>query len=135
MANNYCESSSLIRIPKEQLERAKEIVTRVTAELEADEEWEYAGYLADADEHGVWIRHNESIETDHAEKLVRALVEELELPGVHVVSWSYTCSKPRIDEFGGGAFAVQKGHPTVWVDAASEAERQALLLAEKPDEQ
>lgn len=127
MANNYCESSSFIAVPMEQLDEAENIVTRICEELENDDEWGCAGFVAEVERHedhrGVWIYAEENINSDHVETLVKALVEELKLPGIHVVSWAYTCSKPRIDEFGGGAFAVQMGEETVWVDAAHEAER------------
>ena len=39
---------------------------------------------------------------------------------------NYTCSKPVIGEFGGGAFVVQKGIDTAWMDAASSAVDMAL---------
>ncbi|MEB3214425.1 MAG: hypothetical protein VKL39_23965 [Leptolyngbyaceae bacterium] len=121
MANNYCESSSFIDIPDDKIDKAREILQKVREELEASEDG-YAGFDAKIERGGAWIVHNESINPDHVESLVRALVEELDLPPV-VVSWSYTCSKPRIDEFGGGAFVVKKGFNTVWIDARNEAEK------------
>lgn len=130
MANNYCESSSFVEIPPDKLEKAKVIADRIGVELESNPDEGYAGYVAEFEGTGLWIHHNESLNPDHAERLVKALVEELDLMGIFVCSWSYTYSKPRIGigEFGGGAFAVQKGRDTVWIDAASEAERQASLL-------
>lgn len=129
MANNYCQSSSEIMIPRDKLKQARAIEARIAGELESDPDEGYVGYNAtffhdDQPLVQLWIREDESINPDHVERLVKALVEELDLPGIHVVSWAYTCNKPRIDEFGGGAFAVQKGRKTVWVDAASEARRQ-----------
>jgi len=129
MAQNFCESSSLIPIPQDKIEQAKEIVMRISNSLEEEEG--YTGYDADVTsvgETGVWIRHDDAINSEHAHSLVQALVEELDLPDIVVCSWAYTCSKPGIDEFGGGAFAVQKGHSTIWIDAASEALRQAEAL-------
>ena len=127
MANNYCESSSFITVPVNKIERAKQIAARIEGELENDPDEGYVGFAVEIEKEGVWIHANESITPEHVELLVSALVDELDLPGIHVCSWSYTCSKPRIDEFGGGAFAVQKGRDTVWVDAASEAQRIASL--------
>jgi hypothetical protein len=117
----------MISIPEDKIAQAKEIMKRIDAELEEDSEEGCVGYVADVKDGGVWIRSDESINTDHAESLVKALVEELDLPGIFVCSWSCTCSKLRIDEFGGGAFAVQKGCDTIWVDAASEALRRASI--------
>ena len=131
MANNYCSSSSLIPVPESKRDLAEEIIQRVEAELEADACEGYASFTATLEPDGVWIRHDESINPDHAATLVKALVEELDLEGVFVCSWAYTCSKPRTDEFGGGAFAVLKGEETVWVDAASEVERIATEMGER----
>ncbi len=129
MANNYCDSSSLIRVPDDKKEKAKEIMARVEQELLDDPDEGCANYIAEIHTDGVWIHSDESVNPDHMEKLVKALVEELDLPGIHACSWSYSCSKPRIDEFGGGAFAVQKGVPTVWVYAVDEVKKQAVALS------
>ena len=127
MANFYCESSSFIQVPADKIEQAKQIVARIEAELENDADEGYVGFNAELEKEGVWIHSDESITPEHMERLVSALVDELYLPGVHVCSWSYTCSKPRIGAFGGGAFAVQKGRDTVWIDADLEARRIAAL--------
>ena len=121
MANNYCESSSLIRIPKEKIKLAESVIQRVENELLDDEEEGYVGYNTEFLEEGLWISSDESVNTDHMEKLVKVLVEELDLEGIFVCSWAYFCDKPRIDEFGGGAFAIKKGLDTIWIDAAIEA--------------
>lgn len=120
MANNYTESSSLIRIPAEKIAKAQEIVDRVREELTTEDDSFGCDVEILAGE-GVWISHDESINIENAEVLVRALVEELELDGVFVCSYAHTCSKPRIDAFGGGAFAVQNGRDTIWVDAVEMA--------------
>jgi hypothetical protein len=65
----------------------------------------------------VRLNGDESINPDHVEQIARALIEELELDKPFYCSWAYTCSKPRIDEFGGGAFAIVRGKQTYWIDA------------------
>jgi hypothetical protein len=120
MANNYCESSSIIRIPEEKRQQAQEIITRIKQELENSDEG-YCGFWASIDDDGVWLRNDDTFNSEHAELLVRTLVNELELDGVFIVAWSYTCDKPRIGEFGGGAFAIQRGYETAFVDAECEA--------------
>lgn len=122
MANHYTHSSSIIRIPEGQREQAEAILARIEKEIEASPD-EYCGFRATVEDDGMWIRDDdESITPTHVALLVEALVEELDLPGIHVVSWAYTCSKPRYGEFGGGAFAAQKGQETAWIDAAHAAE-------------
>jgi hypothetical protein len=124
MANNYMQSSSFIPFAPEQEEAANAIIERVETEI-LEEFDEPPGFRTTVEDNGVWISDDgESINPEHLERAVFALVDELNLEGVFVCSWAYTCSKPRIDEFGGGAFAVAKGQDTVWIDAATEAERQ-----------
>ena len=125
MANNYCEGSSFLKVPEDKLEKAQVIIDRVEAEMENDENGDgYCGCQAELEKTGVWFHGDESINVEHAEIIARALVEELELDGKFTCSWAYTCSKPRIDEFGGGAFCIERGKDTRWVDAASEAEKE-----------
>jgi hypothetical protein len=124
MANNYAQSSSFIPFAPEQKAAAMEILQRIEDET-FEEIDESPGFSATVEDNGVWFSDDgESINLDHLERAVFALVDGLNLEGVFVCSWAYTCSKPRIDEFGGGAFAVAKGQDTVWIDAATEAERQ-----------
>lgn len=130
MANNWIESSSFVKVPKEKLDDAKRILERVKNQIGNEEEG-YVGFIAEIEEDGVWIYHDESLTPEHVEFLVRTLVDELDLPGIHMCSWSYTCSKPRIDNFGGGAFAIHKGQPTVWVDATNDAHVRMVELLEK----
>ena len=121
MANNYLEFSSFLNIPADKIERAREIVAREIAKLEDDDECGYCGTLAEVESEGVWFHVEESGNTDHVEAIARALLEELEMDEPFVCSWAYTCSKPRIDEFGGGAMVVRRGHETIWVDAMDSA--------------
>ena len=122
MANNYLEYSAFLEIPPAKIEQAQAIVAREIAKLEADDEWGYCGTRADVKGKGVWFHAEESGNTDHVEAIARALVEELEIDDPFCCSWAYTCSSPRIDEFGGGAMVVRRGHETVWVDALNAAQ-------------
>ena len=122
MANNYCESSSKLALPVEKLEKAKAIVARVTEEFEANPDEGYFGAEVQVEGAGVWFCHDESANPDHIETMAKTLLDELELDEPFVFSWSYTCSKPRLNEFGGGACVVQRGQPSMWFDAQSLAE-------------
>ena len=122
MANNYLEYSAFLEVSADKIEQARAIVAREIAKLEADDEWGYCGTRADVESRGVWFHAEESGNTDHVEAIARALVEELEIDDPFCCSWAYTCSSPRIDEFGGGAMVVRRGHETVWVDALNAAQ-------------
>lgn len=119
MANNYCQCSAQMSIPKGKADQAQAIVDRITKELEEDESEGYVGIDVEVEEGGVWFCHGEYANNDHIEMIAKALVEELEIDEPFYCSWSYSCSKMRIDEFGGGAMKVQRGKDTVWVDAMS----------------
>lgn len=119
MANNYCESSSKLRLKPEELEKAGLIVARVLGELEAEDEG--ISVVAVVEDDGVWFYHEESINPEHVVRIAQALLDELEIDEPFVFSWSYTCSKPRFDEFGGGACKIRRGRDPVWVDALGTA--------------
>jgi len=122
MANNYCESSSMLGLPSDKYEEAEVIIDRIIEELESDEEENgYVGCDVSLESEGVWFRHEESINVDHVERFAKALIEELEIDEPFYCSWSYACDKPHIDEFGGGAMVIQRGKETYWVDAMSHA--------------
>ena len=122
MANNYLEYSAFLEIPPAKIERARAIVERETAKLKSEDEWGYCEAGAVVEAKGVWFHAEESGNTDHVEAIARALVEELKISKPFVCTWAYTCSSPRIDEFGGGAMVVRRGHETVWVDALNAAQ-------------
>ena len=133
MANNYCESVSFMELEENQLEAAKLIVARVQDELLNSEE-EYCGAVVtvfddDEDEtDGALFSYDENCNPEHVAKFAQALLDELEIDEPFVFSWSYTCSRPRIGEFGGGACVVARGRDPFWVDAESVAAGHAASL-------
>jgi hypothetical protein len=120
MADNHCESSSFLEIPKDKTKKAQAqaIVDRIKKELEENDE-EFG--CAEVEKGGVWF-HGENI--DHIEMIARALIEELEIDKPFYCSWAYTCSKPRIGGFGGGAFVVARGKETYWCNAVNNVRQQ-----------
>ncbi len=117
MANNYTQFSAFLQVPADKMDLAQVIIDRETGRLYDDEEEGYCGVKADMERDGIWFHVEESGTPAHCEVIARALVEELNLDEPFVCSWACTCSKPRIDEFGGGAFLVRRGKPTIWCDA------------------
>lgn len=115
MANNYCESSTFIDIPAPLHHEAGMIATRIAGECEVEDGC--FDVQTEMRPEGLLLTGEEYFNTSHAERLVRALVEELDLPDPIVVTWAFWCSKPRPGEFGGGGFLVRKGKNTVWTDA------------------
>lgn len=122
MANNYTLTSSMLPIPAEKMKLA--VAVCEDAELELTDLDGYCGIDWRAEENGIWFYDDESATIEHLEYMAGAVIEALEIDEPFYCSWAYTCSKPRIDEFGGGAFAIVRGHDTVWVDARSAVEQQ-----------
>ena len=125
MATHFQDSSSFLSLNEDQLEKAHEIIDRVREELKDDPEEGYCGCQAIVESqprssrNGVWFHGVESINITHVEKIARAIIEELEVNEPFFSSYSYHCSEPVVDEFGGGAFAIMRGRETVWIDAMS----------------
>jgi hypothetical protein len=120
MATYYCQSSSFLKIPAEKQGRGKKILD--TLFKEADLEGSFLGFTYEFKGNGVSIFSQDEFNPEDAEIAARRLVEELEIDEPFVCSWSYSCSKPSIDEFGGGSFVVKRGYKTLWVDARSVAQ-------------
>lgn len=116
MANNYTQSSSQLEIPKEKHDQAKAIIDKFTRQLEDDDD-EYCGIQVELESDGVWIYGEETFDPDQAAELVQTLLDELEIEEPFAFSWAHTCSKMRLDEFGGGACLVRKGLPYEMIDA------------------
>jgi len=126
MANNYCQFSGAFGIPAEQKDKAREIIDRIKKEFEKDEDYGRLCCDVEVEEDGagflVWLHDDgEYGNPEHAETLARALIEELKPDKPFILSWAFTCSKPRLDEFGGGAFCIIRGKDTFWVDAQNAA--------------
>lgn len=120
----YTQSSSMLELPKDKLEQAALIVEQVKEELENGED-EFVGFEVSFEEKGLWIHDNgESFSPGHVEALVQVLLDDLQIDTPFVFSWANTCSKPRVDEFGGGACLVRRGKDPIWCDPISEVCRQ-----------
>ena len=123
----------------DEVKKAQAIIDGVVKDIEEgkyDSDYDYCGCDAVLEDDGVWFHADESIHTEHMEAIARVLIEELEINEPFYCSWAYTCSKPRIDEFGGGAMVIQRGYETYWVDAMDhvhKAVRDGKLVQEKKD--
>jgi hypothetical protein len=117
----------MLTIPKDKICGAQSIIDREVKKLEEDEDVGYFGADINIQEEGVWFHSPDgSFYPEHVEVVARALIEELELDDPFICSWAYTCSKPRIDEFGGGAFIIERGKETIWCDALTCVKREAI---------
>lgn len=54
----------------------------------------------------IWISHDESINVDHVAMVVQEFLRRFRPDDAWGMEYAMTCTKPRIGEFGGGAFVV-----------------------------
>ncbi len=124
MANNYVSGSCVLLFPSDKAGRAIEVAQRVIEYIESDEDDDtYLGCYLEFSDNGIWFHEMENFRPETVAEIASAVIDDLELDDVFVFSWSYSCSKPRVDEFGGGACAIAKGYPPLWIDAYDEARK------------
>jgi len=75
-------------------------------------------------EHGpgaLWIHSDENGEPEHVIKFVLKCAERMNLSGVWGFTWGLSCSRPRLDAFGGGAQILDLGRRETlhWIDCSS----------------
>jgi hypothetical protein len=122
MANSYQQSSSFLKVPTSHIDRVQTIIDKVVKDLKDLEEDDWTiqdgiGCKIEVKSDGVWFYSEDEFNPDHVEPIVKELVEQLEIDEPFYCMWAYYCSKPRIDDFGGGGFLVRRGKDTVWIDA------------------
>lgn len=117
MANNYLQASACLKLPEHKLKLGHELFQKIVNELET--KGDNVDLQCEFDDAGIWIYGEEYVSPEQVEYIVSRVQNELELDETFIFSYAYTCSKMRVDEFGGGAFACRRGYPTQWCDAYS----------------
>ena len=113
MANSYCAFSCILPVPKDKQDRLAELIKeKEEAIVHMDE---YIGCKAEILEDGVWFTDVDwNGEPEHVAEIAEHIINALQLSQPFYCSYAYWCDKPRLDEFGGGAFRVELGRETVW---------------------
>jgi len=137
MANNYLQYSTQYNFPREvnqeEADQLLEKMMRVGAKIYAEEQMGstvedeygevpdytdiYVGTSLEIEPTGAWFYDEEGGELDVVIGMLQVLQDYFEDDRLHVFSWAYTCSKMRVDEFGGGAAGVQRGKEPYFIDA------------------
>jgi hypothetical protein len=92
----------------------------------------------DEKEGTVWVRSEDSGDVDYTADLVQAFLRRFDLDRVISFQWANTCSKPRLDAFGGGAVVISRRnadwfYTSTFVETAAKIETERLRL--KPDDE
>jgi hypothetical protein len=87
---------------------------------ESDYEFSLPNWAMESE--GLWLYSDESVNEEGLIKLVQGVLTILDTDEPFIVSVAYTCSKPRISEFGGYAYKIWQND---WdsVEARSAAEK------------
>jgi len=67
----------------------------------------------------VWIHTDEGGDLEQLVLILQHAMDTLpEITSAQGFQWAITCSKPRVDEFGGGACFMVRGKPTEWMQTS-----------------
>lgn len=105
MANNYTLFSCFLPLPEEAIQYAKSLFENPPEELMGYHET--LDFSHSTEKNGYWFFSEESGDPEQLADFIHHLVAKFDLPP-YGFDWSHTCSKPRTDEFGGGAIWITK---------------------------
>ena len=110
MADYFCQFSCVLDVgSSESAEHADAIRGELAAELDRHE-GAALGFEMEIDHEtgpgALWIHADEYGEPEHVTRFVLRCAEAFDLEGAWGFCWSLTCSKPRIEAFGGGGFVL-----------------------------
>lgn len=114
MADYFTHFSCLIDVgTAEKAARALALFADLCAADQDADDPEVAGFdlaLQDAPEGSIlWIHDDEHGDVEAVIRFVLRLAEDLDLTGLWGFQYALTCSRPRLDAFGGGAHVIDLG--------------------------
>jgi hypothetical protein len=101
MADYYTTFSCILDVKTK--DNAEKVVQLYNGQLDKDEPPRFE--LDIADESRIWINSGESGDPDSVSDFMRVICPMLNLTGKWGFEWANTCSKLRLESFGGGALA------------------------------
>lgn len=138
MADYYTHFSCLLDTgTPEVANRAIALYLQLLDEDQDRDDPEWHGFdvsLAEPESSLIWIHSEDSGDVENVVAFVLRCAEEFDLSGLWGFTYSHSCSRPRIDAFGGGAQVIDLGarKSIGWMDAAHWL--QAALNGQDPDE-
>jgi hypothetical protein len=91
---------------------------------EYDPDNQCIGFSYQAKPKGLWISHDENINTDNAGVFTQCLLKHFDIDAYVAIEAAHTCDRARLDGFGGHALFITKKHIR-WVSTFEWIERQA----------
>lgn len=124
MADYFTHFSCLldVRTPRNAA-RALELYNQLSAEGTSEDPPSDGFLLSIEPSHGgsqLWIRDDVTGDPEHVIDFVLRCAEAFDLTGRWGFQWANTCSRPRLDSFGGGAHVLDLGtrKTVAWIDTA-----------------
>lgn len=124
MADYYTHFSCLLDVGTPEIAAcAVDLYLRLQEEDQDRDNPEWGGFdVSQVDDPGssrLWIHSEDGGDVENVVAFVLRCAEELDLSGMWGFVWSNSCSRPRIDAFGGGAVALDLGarKSIGWLDA------------------
>ena len=115
MADYFTQFSSVLDVGSpEKATAAVDLLTRLHRDEEGSDDPENSGFAMtqqDGPENSILWFHDDDGEADieGVIRFVLRLAEEIDLTGLWGFETAYTCSRPRLDAFGGGAHVIDLG--------------------------
>lgn len=151
MANNYTQFSTLIKCDDEQADwlceklagiEAKELTeeqldSMTDEEIEAmedeeiDDEERHDACNFEREEGGVWLHSDEGFQIDRTCSAIAEMQTVFNLTAPIEIEWAETCSRPVLDQFGGGGCLIYKGETHYFVPSRLMAEKLEELKAQE----
>ena len=124
MANNYSQFSEMI--PCETKEQQDWLLRELAIAVEFDDGERVSACMFEADGKDVWVYSEDSADIDALADVIATFQLQFKVNKPWTLTWADSCSKPRLNNFGGGGVVIYKGK-TSWMDTwgwcAAEAQR------------
>lgn len=122
MADYFTRFSCLLDVGVNNVEAALALYAQMAQDLEADDGLEI-GFVAQPSlgtPSALWLYDEDHGEPEHVIAFALRCAEAFDLKGRWGFCWALTCSRPRLDGFGGGAQALDLGarKSVAWVDCS-----------------
>lgn len=137
MADYFTHFSCLLDVGADNVEAALALYAQMARDLEADDGLSI-GFVADpatGSASALWLHDEDHGEPEHVIAFALLCAKTFDLSGRWGFSWALTCSRARLDAFGGGAQLLDLGaqKSLAWIDCADWLARR--LPAAPPTEQ
>ena len=122
MADYFTHFSCLLDVGADNVEAALALYAQMALDLEADDDLAigFAAQRSPGTPSALWLHDEDHGEPEHVIAFALACAAAFDLKGRWGFCWALTCSRPRLDAYGGGAQALDLGarKSLAWTDCS-----------------